>query len=443
MDMDKIVSLCKRRGLIFQSSEIYGGINGFWDFGPLGVELKKKLKESWWRHIVQMRHDVVGLDTSIIAHPQTWVASGHLANFTDPMVDCKKCKGRFREDQIDTDRCPEKPSKSPRECGGELTAPRQFNLMFKTYVGAVQDDSAVAYLRPETCQSIFTQFKNVSITSRKKIPFGIAQIGKSFRNEITPRNFIFRSREFEQMELEFFVKASDSPTWHAYWIQNQLDWFCGIGVGKEKLRIRPHRADELAHYAKACSDIEYEFPFGWSELEGIADRSDFDLTQHTKVSGKDLSYFDDETKQKFTPAVVEVSVGVDRTLLTLLCDAYHEELAPTAEAGESESRVVMRFHPSIAPITVAFLPLAKKIGAPLALVEQEFRKSLNTDFDEVGSIGKRYRRHDEIGTPFCVTYDFQSEQDQKVTVRHRDSMQQERVALDQLKPYLQKQLGNL
>lgn len=434
--MDKVVSLCKRRGFIFQSSEIYGGINGFWDYGPVGAEMKKKVKDAWWRATVQMRDDVVGLDTSIIAHPQTWVASGHLANFSDPMVDCKKCKARFREDQVDSERCPEKPSKTPRECGGELTSPRQFNLMFKTYVGAVQDESSVAYLRPETCQSIFTQFKNVCTTSRQKIPFGIAQIGKSFRNEITPRNFIFRSREFEQMEMEFFINPTEGDKWYQYWVQERFNWFVQLGIRKEKLRLRPHRADELAHYAKGCSDVEYEFPFGWSELEGIANRGDFDLTQHMKSSGKDLSFFDDETKQKFVPAVVEISLGVDRTFLTLLCDAYREEAAPTAEAGETEQRVVMGFHPSIAPITIAFLPLAKKIGEPLRRLEHEFRKSYNTEFDEGGSIGKRYRRQDEIGTPYCVTYDFDSEKDQKVTVRHRDTMKQDRIEIAQLQNYL-------
>ncbi len=453
--MDKIVSLCKRRGFIFPSSEIYGGINGFWDYGPLGVELKKKIKDFWWQRNVQYRDDVVGLDTSIIAHPQTWVASGHVANFSDPMVDCKKCKRRFRADDpllnsmgVVRGRAGSPPDSSEDqalpvrancpECGdGELTAPRQFNLMFKTFVGPVEEDSSVAYLRPETCQSIFTQFKNVQISSRQKIPFGIAQIGKSFRNEITPRNFIFRSREFEQMEMEYFVKLSESQKWYEYWVAERQKWFEDLGIRKGKIHTRPHAKDELAHYAKGCTDIEYEFPFGWSELEGIADRGNYDLTQHTTVSGKDLSYFDEETKEKYLPAVIEISLGVDRTLLTVLCDAYHEEDAPTTEAGETESRIVMRFSPKIAPFLAAIFPLSKKIAEPAHRLEKELRKICNTDFDFSGSIGKRYRRHDEIGTPFCITYDFQSEQDQKVTIRNRDSMTQDRVAMDQVRSYLE------
>ena len=362
--MEKIVSLAKRRGFIFQSSEIYGGINGFWDYGPVGVELKKKIKDFWWLKTVQLRDDVVGLDTSIIAHPQTWIASGHVSHFSDPMIDCKKCKRRFREDDLvgGTEGSHEKepvPREKLREmkcpeCGGELTPPRQFNLMFKTFVGPVEDETAVAYLRPETCQSIFTQFKNVQITSRQKIPFGIAQIGKSFRNEITPKNFIFRSREFEQMEMEFFVRPSEGEKWYDSWVAERVKWFQELGVRKENLRTRPHEKDELAHYAKGCTDVEYRFPFGWSELEGIANRGDYDLSQHMKSSGKDLSYFDDETKEKFVPAVVEISLGVDRTFLTVLADAYHEEEAPTAEEGETESRIVLRLNPQIAPFTAAF-----------------------------------------------------------------------------------------
>lgn len=431
--MDKIVSLAKRRGFIFQSSEIYGGINGFWDYGPVGAELKRKIKDFWWRHIVQLREDVVGLDTSIIAHPQTWVASGHVDHFSDPMVDCKKCKKRFRADDL-TDR------KKCAECGGELTAARQFNLMFKTFVGAVEDDTAVAYLRPETCQSIFTQFKNVQITSRQKIPFGIAQVGKSFRNEITPRNFIFRSREFEQMEMEFFVKERESAKWYEYWVAERFKWFSSLGISKENLRLRPHQKEELAHYAKGCTDVEYQFPFGWSELEGIADRGCYDLSQHMKISGKDLSYFNEETKEKFVPAVVETSVGVDRTYLTVLCDAYHEEEAPTTEEGETESRVVLKLNPHLAPFFAAVFPLSRKLAEPARKLEQDLRRHFNTDYDEVGSIGKRYRRHDEIGTPFGITYDFQSETDHKVTLRHRDTMQQDRVAIDQVEGYLREKL---
>ena len=431
--MEKIVSLAKRRGFIFPSSEIYGGINGFWDYGPVGVELKRNLKEFWWQKTVQFRDDVVGLDTSIIAHPQTWVASGHVGHFSDPMVDCKKCKKRYREDELQG-------AKRCIECQGELTEVRQFNLMFKTTVGPVEGASGLAYLRPETCQSIFTQFKNVQITSRQKIPFGIAQIGKSFRNEITPRNFIFRSREFEQMEMEFFVRPEESTRWYEYWIQERLQWFLDLGVKKENLRLRPHAKEELAHYAKGCTDVEYQFPFGWSELEGIADRGNYDLTQHLTSSGKDLSYFNEETKEKYVPGVVECSVGVDRTFLTLLCDAYAEEEAPTTEAGETDKRIVLRLHPSIAPFTVAVFPLSKKLSEPAQKLEHDLRKDFRADLDEVGSIGKRYRRHDEIGTPFCITYDFQSETDQQVTIRHRDSMKQDRVSLDHIKSYLKEQL---
>jgi len=438
--MEKIVSLAKRRGFIFQSSEIYGGINGFWDYGPVGVETKKKLKDFWWQKMVQFRDNVVGLDTSIIAHPQTWIASGHVSHFSDPMIDCKQCKRRFREDELfSTPESKRENAKCP-DCGGELTAPRQFNLMFKTFVGPIEDSSSMAYLRPETCQSIFTQFKNVQVTGRMKIPFGIAQIGKSFRNEITPRNFIFRSREFEQMEMEFFVVPAESSKWYEYWVNERLSWFHDLGVRKEALRLRPHAPEELAHYAKGCTDIEYQFPFGWSELEGIADRGDYDLKQHTTNSGKDLSYFDEETKEKYTPAVVETSVGVDRTFLTLLCDAYHEEEAPTAEEGETEKRVVLKLSPDVAPFTAAVFPLSKKLVEPARRLEHELRRNFSTDFDVVGSIGKRYRRHDEIGTPLGITYDFQSETDQQVTIRHRDTMQQDRISLDQVTLYIRDKL---
>src|SRR3989338_188176 len=422
VDMETLVSLCKRRGFVFQSSEIYGGINGFWDFGPVGCELKRRVKDSWWRTMVQWREDVVGLDTSIIAHPQTWVASGHVEAFSDPMVDCKKCKKRFRLDEIQEKTCP--------ECGGELTEARQFNLMFQTHVGATQDAESIAYLRPETCQSIFTEFKNVQSVARLKIPFGIAQIGKAFRNEITPRNFIFRSREFEQMELEFFCHPKESKKWYEYWVEQRYNWFLSIGVRKENLRLRPHAKDELAHYASGCTDVEFQMPFGWSELEGIADRGNFDLTQHQKTSGKDLDYYNEETKEKYVPAVVETSVGVDRTCLALLVDAYHEEEV------KGEKRVVMRFNPSIAPFQVAVFPLSGKLREPAVKLEKELRKYFTADYDEAGSIGKRYRRHDEIGTPYCITYDFQSEEDHAVTVRNRDTMNQDRVAMDQLVRYL-------
>ncbi len=425
--MDLLVSLCKRRGIIFQSSEPYGGIGGFWDYGPVGVELRNRIKSNWWAHMVQYRDDVVGLDTSIIAHPETWVASGHVDSFSDPMVDCKECKKRFRADQIpDSKQCP--------ECCGELTEPREFNLMFKTFVGPVQDDASVAYLRPETCQSIFTQFKNVLQTSRQKIPFGIAQIGKSFRNEITPRNFIFRSREFEQMEMEYFCTEKEAADLYEYWVQQRFDWFVQLGVAKKNLRLRPHDPDELAHYAQGCTDVEYEFPFGWSELEGIANRSNYDLSQHAKASGKDFSATDDDG-QKFIPHVIESSVGVDRTLLTVLADAYREEEV------KGEKRVMLKLAPHIAPYQAAIFPLSKKLAESTKRIEIELRKDFLTDFDVVGSIGKRYRRHDEIGTPFCITYDFESEEDQKVTIRSRDSMEQDRVDITQIRDYLKEKLG--
>ncbi len=435
--MEEIVSLAKRRGFVFQSSEIYGGINGFWDFGPVGSALRKNIKDFWWKRMIQDRDDMVGVDTSIIAHPLTWKASGHLDNFSDPMVDCKKCKGRFRADHLADSQCLEKPSKKPGECGGELTAPRAFNLMFKTFVGPVEQDSGVAYLRPETCQSIFTQFKNVATTSRQKIPFGIAQIGKSFRNEITPKNFIFRSREFEQMEMEFFIKPGEAEgtKWYEYWKEARLQWFLDLGVRKEKLRLRDHATDELAHYAKGCVDVEYEFPMGFQELEGIANRSNFDLTQHMEHSKKDLSYFDAEDNEKYVPAVIECSLGVDRTFLTVLCDAYHKDTV------EGEERVVLRFAPHIAPIKVAVLPLSKKLSEPARKLEKDLRKKFTTDSDDSGSIGKRYRRHDEIGTPFCVTYDFQSEEDKQVTIRERDTTKQERISMDKVEQYLTDKIG--
>ncbi len=436
--MEKIVSLAKRRGFIFQSSEIYGGINGFWDYGPLGVELKNNIKKFWWDTMVRGRDDIVGVDTSIICHPRTWEASGHVECFSDPMVDCKVCKGRFREDQLKDIPCPQKPSLNVIACAkekkgpGELTESRQFNLMFQTNVGAVRDESSVAYLRPETCQSIFTNFKNIQTVSRKKIPFGIAQIGKSFRNEITPRNFIFRSREFEQMEMEYFIRPDEKTGEDAYryWLEQRFNWFINLGIRKERLILREHAKTELAHYAKGCTDVEYEFPFGVSELEGIANRSNYDLSQHIKFSGKDLSFFDDESKEKFVPAVIETSLGVDRTLLTVLCDAYYEDEI------DGETRVVMRFAPHIAPVKLAVLPLSKKLAVPAQKLEQELRKLFATDYDDSGSIGKRYRRYDEIGTPFCITYDFQSEEDRSVTIRHRDSTKQDRVAMDQLVNYL-------
>ena len=429
VEMEVLVSLCKRRGFIYQSSEIYGGINGFWDFGPVGCELKRRVKDSWWRRMVQERDDVVGLDSTIIAHPQTWIASGHVSSFNDPMVDCKQCKRRFRLDEISAGD-DGKPAKKCPECGGELTEAREFNLMFQTHVGATADNASVAYLRPETCQSIFTQFRNVQTSSRKKVPFGIAQIGKAFRNEITPRNFIFRSREFEQMELEFFCHEDESEKWFEYWVNDRHQWFKDVGVDPGKLRIRPHEHHELAHYAKSCMDVEYEMPFGWSEMEGIANRTDYDLTNHMKASGKDLTYFDDARKEKFVPHVIETSVGVDRTTLAILADAYREEEV------RGEKRVVMGFHPTIAPVQVGVLPLSAKLKEPAKRLEVEMRSHFFSEYDDAGSIGKRYRRHDEIGTPFCVTYDFDSDTDNAVTVRDRDSMEQERISIDKVVEYL-------
>ncbi|MBI2953977.1 MAG: glycine--tRNA ligase [Chloroflexi bacterium] len=431
VDLDTIVSLCKRRGFIFQSSEIYGGFGGFWDYGPLGVELKRNIKDAWWRAMVQERDDIVGLDGSIVMHPQVWVASGHVAGFIEPLVDCKRCKQRFRADQIGAEVCP--------ECGGELTEPRWFNTMFKTFVGPVEEDAAVAYMRPETAQSIFVNFKNVQVSTRRKLPFGIAQIGKAFRNEITPGKFIFRSREFEQMEVEYFVKPGTDEQWHQHWFEERMNWYIRYGIKPDNLRLRPHAADELAHYAKACADVEFNFPFGWSELEGIANRTDFDLKQHSQYSGEDLSYFDEETKEHVTPYVIEPSAGADRSTLAFLLNAYDEE--PDKEG----TRVVMRFHKRIAPIKVAVLPLSKK-EAPVAVARDvwaKLRPHFATTFDDAQSIGRRYRRQDEIGTPYCVTIDFQTvEQDQAVTIRDRDTMEQTRVPIAELVEVLREKLAS-
>ncbi len=429
IDMEKLVSLCKRRGFIFQSSEIYGGMNGCWDYGPVGAEMKRNIKDLWWKDVVQMHDNVVGMDASIIMHPRIWEASGHVDNFKDDMVDCKECKKRFRADHVEGNRCP--------ECKGELTEPRAFNLMFKTNVGALADAASVAYLRPETAQAIFAQFLNVLNCSRQRVPFGIAQIGKSFRNEITPRNFIFRSREFEQMELEFFVEPGTDENWNDYWIERRIKWYHEIGIEPKRIRIRPHEKHELAHYAKSCVDIEYEFPFGWQELEGIANRSDFDLSQHQAFSGKKMIYRDEINKKEFIPWVIETSAGVDRILLTVMADAYNEEEI------EGETRVVLRFAPKVAPIKVAVFPLFKKpdLQELAKNVEQDLRTTVSTFYDEIGSIGKRYRRQDEIGTPYCVTIDYESLEDKAVTIRERDSMAQERVSMDQLKSYLVSKLG--
>jgi glycyl-tRNA synthetase len=428
--MEDIVSLCARRGFIFQSGEIYGGINGFWDYGPLGVELKNNLKAFWWQRMVRERDDVEGIDSAIITHPRTWEASGHVANFSDPMVDCRACKKRFRADQLDgIAGCDAREGTSQHD----FTEARAFNLMLSTNVGASQDAASVAYLRAETCGSIFTDFRRVREAGRQKIPFGIAQIGKAFRNEINPRNFTFRSREFEQAELEFFCHPNESGRWFEHWRDLRVKFHRDLGFGEHQLRVIPHTT--LAHYAKAAVDIEFLFPFGWQEIEGIHDRGVFDLTQHAEFSGKDMSVTIEETKERFTPAVVETSVGVDRTALALLCNGYAEEQLP-----DGETRTVLRLAPVVAPIKVAVLPLSKKLNEKTLRIAADLRKRWNVFHDEAGNIGRRYRRMDEVGTPFCVTYDFDSETDGQVTVRERDSMAQERIGLGALRGYLDERL---
>jgi len=435
--MEKLVSLCKRRGFVFQSSEIYGGLGSVWDYGPLGVELKKNVKDRWWRAMVQARDDIEGLDSAILMHPRIWEASGHVAGFSDPLVDCRTCKARFRADKIAEAQCGQKPSKRPGEHSTcDLTEPRQFNLMFKTFMGPVEEQAAVVYLRPETAQGIYVNYLNVLNSSRQKIPFGIAQIGKAFRNEITPGNFIFRTREFEQMEMQFFVKPGSDDEWFERWRGLRMAWHYELGLTQSKLRWHQHGPGELAHYARAAYDIEYEFPFGWHEIEGIHNRTDFDLRRHQEYSGKKLEYFEQATGERFLPFVVETSAGADRVTLTVLTDAYHEEQV------DGETRVVMRFHPMIAPIKAAVLPLVNKDGMPEMATElyNDIRKHFTAFFDDSGAIGRRYRRMDEIGTPFCLTVDGQSASDQQVTVRHRDTMLQERIALSQVPAYLRERL---
>jgi glycyl-tRNA synthetase len=435
--MEKIVSLCKRRGFIFQSSEIYGGLSGCWDYGPLGVELKRNVKNYWWRVMVHERDDVVGMDGAILTHPEVLKASGHVEGFSDPMVDCRTCKARLRDDQVIE-------KKGIRQCpncgGGDLTEARPFNLMFQTQMGAAADETSIAYLRPETAQSIFVQFKNILEVSRKKLPFGIAQIGKAFRNEINPRNFTFRSREFEQMELEYFCRADEGMKWLEYWKEERLKFYENIGIARDKLHVKTVSDEERAFYSKGTYDIEFDFPFGRQELEGVAYRTDYDLLQHQKASGKSLDYFDEETKQRFVPHVVEPSAGVDRTVLALICGAYSEDEAPD-EKGKMETRIVLRFHPRMAPIKCAVFPLLKN-KEPLVTKAQEIvnflRPHMSIFYDESGGIGRRYRRQDEIGTPFGVTVDFETlgEKDaalrDTVTLRERDSMKQERVPVKDL-----------
>jgi glycyl-tRNA synthetase len=425
--VDEIVALCKRRGFIFQASEIYGGFANTYDYGHYGVLLKNNVKAEWWRSMLQERDDIVAIDSAIIQHPRVWEASGHLEGFTDPLVQCLgECKRRWREDDL-REAQPEGELKCP-VCGGDLSEPRRFNLMFETYMGPVQDDAAKAYLRPETAQGIFINFKNVLQFARRKPPFGIAQIGKSFRNEITPGNFVFRTREFEQMEMEFFVPPGDAPEWHRHWTDERMRWYTELGIRPDRLRLREHGPEELSHYSSATSDVEYLFPIGWSELEGIANRGDFDLTQHAKFSGEKLEYFDQEAGEAYVPQVVEPAAGVDRSLLAFMVDAYD------VEEVEGRKRTVLRLHPRLAPVKVAILPLVSKAGMPEKAreIHEHLRDRLPTEYDEGGSIGRRYRRQDEIGTPWGITVDGQTMEDDTVTLRDRDSLEQIRVSIDGL-----------
>jgi len=430
--MDHVVNLCKRRGFVFPSAEIYGGFRSTYDYGPIGVLLLRNVKDAWWRSMVQLRDDVVGLDAAILSPPAVWEASGHLTNFTDPLVDCRNCNERFRLDKLDDpDLCP--------NCGkrGTFTEARQFNLMFKTHAGPVESASTEAYLRPETAQGMFLNFANVLNTSRKKPPFGIAQVGKSFRNEITPGNFVFRTREFEQMEMEFFVPPDEAGQWYEYWCQTRYQWYLDLGIPADQLRLRPHADDELSHYSLGTSDVEFAFPWGWDELEGVANRGDYDLTAHAKASGEKLDYFDQATNTRYTPYVIEPAAGATRTMMAFLLAAYDEDEV------NGEKRTVLRFHPRLAPYKVAVLPLSKKpelsgvAREVLGLVQPNWM----TDYDETQAIGRRYRRQDELGTPFCVTVDFESLDDRAVTVRERDSMQQERVPIDGLVDHLRTRLA--
>ncbi len=423
--MDKMVSLCKRRGFIFPSSEIYGGLGSCYDYGPLGVELKRNIKDFWWTSMTQKRDDVEGIDAAILMHPRVWVASGHVAGFTDPLVDCRTCKTRFRADQLNECKCPQKPSKSPIENKCDLTEPRMFNLMFKTFMGPVEEDSAVVYMRPETAQGIYVNFHNVLQPSRQKVPFGIAQIGKAFRNEITPGNFIFRTREFEQMEMQFFIHPSEDDKWFEYWKEQRWQYYLDLGIRKEKLRIHEHGPNELAHYAKKAIDIEYEYPFGWKELEGVHNRTNFDLTRHAEHTGKDLRYFDDQRQEKYIPYIIETSAGCDRSLLTVLVDAYREEEV------KGEKRVVLSISPKIAPVKCAVFPLVNKDGMPEAALNiyHDLKRYFKCFYDDAGAVGRRYRRQDEAGTPYCITVDGQTKEDETVTLRDRDNMTQDRVKI--------------
>jgi glycyl-tRNA synthetase len=433
--MDKIVALCKRRGFVFPSSEIYGGVGSTYDYGHYGVLLKGNVKAEWWRAMLLERDDIVAIDSAILQHPRVWEASGHLSGFTDPLVDCRTCGQRFRADHLSELECGRKPSKHPgeaEEC--DLTQARDFNLMFETTIGPVKESAATAYLRPETAQGIFVNFKNVLQFSRKKPPFGIAQVGKSFRNEITPGNFIFRTREFEQMEMEYFVPPAEAERWFAYWLAERERWYTELGIRPERLRLRAHEQDELSHYSSATSDVEYLFPIGWSELEGIANRGDYDLRRHAEFSGEKLEYFDQATGERYVPHVIEPAAGADRATLAFLVDAYDEELVEREGTGKGERRTLLRLHPRLAPVKAAVLPLVSKDGLPeLAReVHERLRGALQSEYDEGGAIGRRYRRQDEIGTPFCVTIDYESLEDRSVTLRDRDSLAQERLAIEEL-----------
>lgn len=434
--MDKLVSLCKRRGFVFQSSEIYGGTGSVWDYGPLGVELKNNIKQAWWRALVHARDDIEGIDAAILMHPRVWEASGHVAGFTDPLIECSNCHRRFRADHPDVagkNQCP--------VCGKKDTfgEPRMFNLMFKTFMGPVEDSAAVVYMRPETAQGIYVNFQNVAQSTRQRVPFGIAQIGKAFRNEITPGNFIFRTREFEQMEMQFFVEPGTDDQWMDYWKEQRMQWVLDLGISKDKLRFHEHQPDELAHYAKKAFDIQYEMPFGWQEFEGIHNRTDFDLKRHQEYSGKKLEYVDPVDREKrYVPYIIETSAGADRTMLVVLMDAYREEEV------EGEKRVVLAFKPGLAPLKAAIFPLVNKEGMPetATRIHGDLRQAgINSFYDDSGSIGKRYRRQDETGTPFCITVDGQTSQDQTVTVRDRDSLRQERIATTQIVDYVRERIG--
>ena len=455
--MEKIVALCKGRGFIFAGSEIYGGLSNTWDYGPLGVELKNNVKRAWWKRFVQQNPYNVGLDSAILMNPEVWVATGHVSGFSDPLMDCKDCKTRHRADQLIEDATGENPAGWTNEqmkayidehqiacpnCGGHnFTDIRQFNLMFKTYQGVTENAKNEIYLRPETAQGIFVNFQNIQRTTRKKIPFGVGQVGKSFRNEITPGNFTFRTREFEQMELEFFCKPGTDLEWFKYWKDYCHNWLLSLGMKDENLRLRDHDPEELSHYSNATTDIEFLFPFGWGELWGIADRTDFDLTQHQNTSGVSMEYFDQEANEKYIPYVIEPSLGADRVALAFLCDAYDEEVVGQDKNGKDDVRTVLRLHPALAPFKAAVLPLSKKLSDKAMPIWETLSKQFSVDFDDAGSIGKRYRREDEIGTPFCVTVDFETEQDGCVTVRDRDSMEQERIKIEDVAEYIAKRIA--